>query len=103
VTQGYDAMLAIVTKSLGLAGGAPVAERITRTLIDESGGEFHYVQEVKGILTMQHPITERFSPTDLWDCTHLRHAEIAAAGGAFRTGKHKIWLDRGVLQWEEVS
>jgi hypothetical protein len=52
---------------------------------------------------MQHPITERFSPTDLWDCTHLRHAEIAAAGGAFRTGKHKIWLDRGVLQWEEVS
>jgi hypothetical protein len=102
-SPGYENMLATVAGQMGNVVDIPAAVRITDALIMASGGNFHYVEEVKGVLTIQHVITERFHDDDLWNCQFLALAKVAASGGAFRTGKHRLWLDRGALMWEEVD
>lgn len=80
-----------------------IADALTRA----TGGPDHIVRVNGGGWTVQHPLAERFEPEgdgrSLLDCRFTRLVAIAAGQGAFGNGTHRVWLDRGVLQWEEVD
>lgn len=85
-----------------------VADSVEAALAEATGGVDHLVRVRGGVWVIQHPLAERFEPEgdgrSLLDCRFTRLVAIAAEQGAFgRNGLHRVWLDRGVLLWEEVD
>ncbi|QGJ88927.1 hypothetical protein PBI_TEAMOCIL_76 [Microbacterium phage Teamocil] len=92
----------IVTKS----AAREVADHVARALVQAEGGESHYVSVERSSWTIQHPLPERFEPDgpeSLMECRFNALISAAMAGGAMFDGLHRVWIDRGVLQWEEVD
>ncbi|QDP43608.1 hypothetical protein QDA09_gp71 [Microbacterium phage Tyrumbra] len=84
-----------------------LAEGVERKLVEQQGGEGHLVRVQGRGWVMQHPLTERFEEpghgTSLMDCQFNPLVSAAMAGGAMFDGVHRVWIDRGVLMWEEVG
>lgn len=72
-----------------------------QAVIDATGGTEHLVEVTGKGWTIQHPITDRLEG-DLFSCQFNDLVRITAEQGMFGTGRHKVWLDRNALQWEEV-
>lgn len=84
------------------ARAAMLAYKAMLAVVEASGGPDHIVRADKHGFTVHHPITERFEGT-LFECPMFPLIKVAAEGGAFFLGEHRVWLDRGVLQWEEID
>lgn len=86
---------------------ALIASGVESVLTEATGGPEHLVRVNRGGWTIQHPLPERFEPegtgTALLDCKFNALVSAAMAGGAMFEGTHRVWIDRGVLQWEEVD
>ncbi|QDP45466.1 hypothetical protein SEA_PIPERSANSNOM_73 [Microbacterium phage PiperSansNom] len=84
-----------------LAGG------VERELVQATGGEGHIVRVKGREWVIQHPLPERFEEagtgTSLMDCRFTALVGTAMAQGAMYDGTHRVWIDRGVLQWTEVG
>lgn len=101
-TPGREKMLSIVIAA-GASNGKGSASRAVDALIEASGGRDHIVQVRNRVWTVQHPLDERFHG-DLFECRYIDLIQIAWGQGAFRDGTfNRVWLDRGVLMWEEVG
>lgn len=103
-------MIQIVQEALSQTDDQEVGPSgdVVAALIRASGGPDHIVHmQGRDNFTMQHPITERFAQpgvdAHLFHCNVFQLARIAAAQGAFsRTGRYRVWVDRGVLETEEL-
>jgi len=84
-----------------------IASSVESSLVEATGGPEHLVRVNRGGWTIQHPLPERFEPegtgTGLLDCKFNALVSAAMAGGAMFEGTHRVWIDRSVLQWEEVD
>ncbi|AWY05425.1 hypothetical protein HOT42_gp76 [Microbacterium phage Metamorphoo] len=84
-----------------------LAEGVERKLVEQQGGEGHLVRVRARGWVMQHPLTERFEEpghgTSLMDCRFNQLVAAAMSQGAMFDGVHRVWIDRGVLMWEEVG
>lgn len=93
----------IVTKS----AAREVADHVADALTEKMGGTEHLVRVTGRGWVMQHPLPERFEEpgqgASLIDCKFNRLVSVAMAQGAMFDGNHRVWIDRGVLQWEEVD
>lgn len=83
------------------------AAEVERALTAATGGIEHLVRVTGRDWVMQHPLPERFEePGDgasLMDCRFNRLVDVAMSQRAMSEGTHRVWIDRGVLQWEEVD
>ena len=101
ITPGREKMLGIVIAA-GASNGKGSASKAVDALIAASGGHDHIVHVRNRVWTVQHPITERFHG-DLFECRYIDLIQIAWGQGAFSDGTYnRVWLDRGVLMWEEL-
>jgi hypothetical protein len=76
---------------------------VTKALTAASGGPDHILRVKNGVWTLQHPLDERFGDNPISDCRYVDLVQIAVGQGAFgRNGNHRVWIDRGVLMWEEL-
>jgi hypothetical protein len=102
-------MVAVVAAALAvLPGVEKVPQRakvIVEALIADSGGHDHIVRVRNRVWTIQHPIDERFEvdPLMLFECRFVDLIQIAWGQGAFGEGYHRVWIDSGVLMWEDVT
>ncbi|WQY99779.1 hypothetical protein [Microbacterium phage MO526] len=84
-----------------------VADEIEGALIAASGGAEHLVRVRGSAWTLQHPLPERFEEhgngASLMDCRFTPLVNAAMEQGAMFDGTHRVWIDRGVLQWEEIA
>ncbi|WBF79220.1 hypothetical protein SEA_JEFE_72 [Microbacterium phage Jefe] len=84
-----------------------LAEGVERELVEATGGQGHLVRVKGREWVIQHPLPERFEQvgtgTALMDCKYTALVSAAMAGGAMFDGVHRVWIDRGVLLWEEVG
>ncbi|AXH70185.1 hypothetical protein HOT74_gp74 [Microbacterium phage KaiHaiDragon] len=84
-----------------------LAEGVEKELVQATGGEGHLVRVKGREWVIQHPLTERFEPvgngTALMDCRFTTLVGTAMAQRAMYDGTHRVWIDRGVLQWTEVG
>ena len=71
-------------------------------VIEATGGTDHIVEVTGRTWTLQHPITDRLEG-QLFSCPFNDLVSVAAEQGAFGKGLHRVWVDRNVLQWEEVG
>jgi hypothetical protein len=99
-------MVAVVAAALGVNPGVDKvpqrAKVVVEALIAESGGRDHIVRIKNRVMVVQHPLDERFSD-DLFNCRFIHLIDIAWSQGAFGEGYHRVWLDSGVLEWEDVT
>lgn len=79
-----------------------LAAFIEQKIVAASGGPDHIVRSdhVHGVLTMQHPIAERFDGTLLFDCDIFEH--IRKARAVFGDGSFRVWVKDGILRYEKV-
>lgn len=84
-----------------------LADEIEKALADATGGPDHLVRVKGSAWTIQHPLAERFEERgtgdSLLDCRYNALISAAMEQGAMFDGTHRVWLDRGVLQWEEIA
>lgn len=93
-----------------IAPAKHLADAVEAALVKASGdrGDGEHVVRVKGNQwTLQHPFAERFEEhgngTSLMDCRFGPLVTTAMEQGAMFDGEHRVWIDRGVLQWEEIE
>lgn len=88
-------------------GGRLLATFIASVLTEATGGADHLVRVRGSAWTLQHPLPERFEDrgngTSLMDCRFTPLVNAAMEQGAMFDGTHRVWIDRGVLQWEEIA
>lgn len=94
-------MIEIVETVLRMELPKAAAKVVVEALIAEAGGPDHIAQIRNRVMNVQHPIDERFVGHP-FDCRYIDLMQIAWGQGAFSEGKHRVWLDRGVLMWEEI-
>lgn len=107
----YDALGEVDTDHIVTVEAAQeVADAVEAAIVKASGdsGTGEHVVRVKGRQwTLQHPFVERFEEhgngTSLMDCRFGPLVTVAMEQGAMFDGEHRVWIDRGVLQWEEIA
>lgn len=73
-----------------------------QALIDMLDGRGHIARVHEFDFTLQHPIVERLEG-NLLECEMQKLVHVACVEGHLTPGDYRVWIDRSVLQWEEIS